>query len=126
MAKPLSDLEASFVEEYIRDHNGTRAALRAGYEGTYAGRRQWARTTLAKPHIKRAIEKSKRERAEACKISLQQLVDEHMRTATDPDCPHGARAGALREVARLCGIGGTQADDLGAALQRAAEALASE
>lgn len=31
MAKKLTAMEAAFAQEYVLDHNGTRAAIRAGY-----------------------------------------------------------------------------------------------
>lgn len=122
----LSDLEASFVEEYIRDYNGTAAAKRAGFDGTYGSRAQWATKTLKKNHIQVAIDKAKRQRAERCKVSLDQIVGEHIRTYMDPDCPHPSRTPALREVARLCGLDSGGTDDLAAALQRVAQGLKTE
>ena len=53
--KPLSDKQKTFCKHYIKDLNGTQAALRAGYSEKTAG--QIANNILKEPHIREYINK---------------------------------------------------------------------
>ncbi|MBL8474405.1 MAG: terminase small subunit [Rhodocyclaceae bacterium] len=50
----LSDIQEMFVREYLRDLNGTKAAIRAGYSPKSAAQAAWA--LLRNPSVTQAIE----------------------------------------------------------------------
>ncbi len=50
---PLNPKQRAFVREYLKDHNATQAAIRAGYSERTA--RQQASDLLAKPDISEAV-----------------------------------------------------------------------
>jgi phage terminase small subunit len=54
MSDKLTNKQRAFVAEYMKDLNGTQAAIRAGYSPKTAC--SIASENLRKPHIKRAIE----------------------------------------------------------------------
>ena len=122
MDRELTVKQSLFVEEYIRDFNGVRAAMRAGYNGGYKVCEAVARENLAKPRIKAAVEKAKAARSRRCRVSGDQVVDELLRIAMDESAKHASRISALKEISRMCGLGEGD-DDLGDALKRVAEAL---
>lgn len=68
----LTDKEDAFCNEYIRDLNGTKAAIRAGYSENSA--RQIASENLSKPYIQARISVLKAERAERNKITSEDIV----------------------------------------------------
>lgn len=79
MAEPrFTAKQQRFIEEYVVDFCGTKAAIRAGYAEDYA--QQQASQMLQKPNIKAEIEKLKEELAIKALISremvIQGLVDE--------------------------------------------------
>ena len=123
MARELTLLQSRFVAEYIRDFNGVQAATRAGYTGNYMVRKEAARDCLQIPAIKKAIEEAKAERSKRCKVTADQMVGELLSIAMDPKAKHRDRMGAIDRICRMCGLGERNDDDLGAALQRVAEAL---
>ena len=123
MARQLTLLQSRFVEEYIRDFNGVRAAMRAGYKGGYEGCAVASQRALQNAAILDAVEKAKAARSKRCRVSGDQVVDELVRIALDEDALHSARISALKEVRSMCGLGERQDDDLGAALAKVAEAL---
>ena len=118
-----TEMEHRFAEEYIRDECQVRAAQRAGVEGTYRQRVHWAQSRVRNPKFKSVVRTLKRERAKRCSITLDQVVDEHLRTALDPETPPGARTVALREVARLCGLGDNPEDLRKALMERVLDSL---
>jgi phage terminase small subunit len=62
----LNERQRRFVEEYLKDPNGTQAAIRAGYSSKTA--RQAGARLLAHVDIRVAIARSREERAERTKI----------------------------------------------------------
>lgn len=67
-----------FVSEYVKDLNGTQAAIRAGYSPTHAKRAAWA--LLSDPEIRRRIGQALAARAERLQVDtdwvLNRLVQE--------------------------------------------------
>lgn len=70
--KKLTIKQDMFVKEYLKDLNGTQAAIRAGYSKKTANR--IANQNLSKPDIKSAIEKAKQERTERTKIDADYVL----------------------------------------------------
>lgn len=74
----LTDKQARFVEEYLKDLNATQAAIRAGYSENTAA--VIASENLIKPNIQAAIAESKAKRSERTQIDadwlLRRLADE--------------------------------------------------
>ena len=68
----LKGKQRKFVEEYLKDLNGTQAAIRAGYSPTTA--RGMARDNLAKPHVAAAIEKACEERRQRTQIDTDYVL----------------------------------------------------
>ncbi|WP_312281894.1 terminase small subunit [Oscillibacter sp.] len=59
LEKLLKDQHVLFVFEYLRDFNGTQAAIRAGYEETSAASQAWK--LLRRPEIKEYRDRKIRE-----------------------------------------------------------------
>jgi phage terminase small subunit len=70
----LTPKQQRFVDEYLVDLNGTRAAIRAGYSADSA--RFIAAENLTKPNIRAAIEERMRERAERVKVQADDVLRE--------------------------------------------------
>lgn len=61
-----------FIEEYLVDFNGTKAAIRAGFKKSNA--RRYASELLTKPDIRKLVDERKKELANACGITLEEVV----------------------------------------------------
>lgn len=106
MAKPgeLTPKQAAFVREYLKDRNGTQAAIRAGYSLKTAG--AIATENLAKPLIAAAIgsatkvvaEKTETE-AEWVRRRLKEEADDFSEFSS-----HSARIKALELVGKINGV----------------------
>lgn len=80
---PNSALNANqqlFIVEYLRDMNGTQAAIRAGYSP--AGAPQQAQLLLANPHIQQAVAAAAAERVKNCEIHADLVLRELLALAT--------------------------------------------
>ena len=71
-ARPLTDRQRAFVLEYLRDLNGTQAAIRAGYAGDRAA--STASRLLRKPEIRAFRDVLLEERFEAVGINRHNIV----------------------------------------------------
>jgi len=71
--KKLTAKQNKFIDEYMVDLNGRAAAKRAGYSKKSAS--VIACENLTKPYMKAAIEKKKQALAEACGITVKEVVD---------------------------------------------------
>lgn len=72
----LTGKQRAFIAEYMKDRNGTQAAIRAGYSAKTAG--SIAHENLTKPEIRRAID----EKLNALTMNANEamkLLDEHSR-----------------------------------------------
>lgn len=74
MMKKLTPKQKAFIQEYLVDLNATKAALRAGYSKKSAG--QIGSANLAKPYIKKALEKAMKKRSDRTKRTQDQVVEE--------------------------------------------------
>lgn len=77
----MTPLQAMFIVEYLKDLNGTQAAIRAGYSKEYAA--DIASQNLAKPHIKKEIERQLDARASRTLITADKILFEMWQIA---DC----------------------------------------
>jgi phage terminase small subunit len=69
---PKNPKQKRFAEEYAVDHNGTQAAIRAGYSEKTAA--VAASKMLAKPDIRQMVQKLDAEHAEALGIEKQEVL----------------------------------------------------
>ncbi|MBW3597201.1 MAG: terminase small subunit [Planctomycetes bacterium] len=83
----LTPKQQRFVEEYLIDLNATAAARRAGYLGTYAALRVTASNLVAKPNVRRAIEKAFRARQRRTQIDGDEELRHAQRMSRNPDLP---------------------------------------
>lgn len=70
----LTDKQARFVEEYLKDMNATQAAIRAGYSEKAA--RKIAHELLTKPHVASAVRAAQMRRSERVEITQDMVVKE--------------------------------------------------
>lgn len=70
----LTDKQKFFCLEYVKDFNGTQAAIRAGY--SRKGARQQAVQLLSNPNVQYYLEMTKREREAAVKLDAQFVLGE--------------------------------------------------
>lgn len=71
--------EAKFVLEYLKDSNGTQAAIRAGYSARSAN--EQACQILARPHVKAALERRRAALMENMAVSAERILLEFARIA---------------------------------------------
>ena len=70
--KKLPPKRARFVAEYLKDLNGTQAAIRAGYSPRSANAQ--AATMLAMPNVKAAVQAAMDKRAKALELDAQYVL----------------------------------------------------
>jgi len=70
----LTPKQARFAEEYVKDLNGTRAAIRAGYSANSADAQ--ASTLLTNPRVGTAIAELKRKRSLKTAITAERVLKE--------------------------------------------------
>lgn len=71
--------EARFVLEYLKDSNGTQAAIRAGYSARTA--HVQGTHIMARPHVRAAIERRQAKLREKLEISTERVLEEFARIA---------------------------------------------
>lgn len=101
----LSIRESRFVDEYLIDCNGTRAAVAAGYAAGHAARVQACRL-LARASIQEALEQRRSVERERLRIDRQAVLDgllEAISGAKLREDP-GTQIAGWREVAKLLGL----------------------
>lgn len=98
-ARPkLTMKQARFVQEYLIDNNGTKAAIRAGYA---AGSADVTAARLMKdPRITRELDKVRDRVFQRAEVTAEDIVREGWAIATDPTAPHAARVSALTLLAK--------------------------
>lgn len=69
----LNAKQRLFIKEYLKDKNGTRAAIAVGYSEKAA--RAIASENLTKPDIKKEIEKGLAKLADKADVSAQRTID---------------------------------------------------
>ena len=104
----LTARQQRFVEEYLVDGNGARAARCAGYSENSA--RQMAAENLSKPYIQDSISEKRQRTADKLNLRKEQLLLSHLaaiRLAEAQGQPL-AMISAAREIGRLMGFYGPQ------------------
>jgi phage terminase small subunit len=102
--QPLTPKQAAFVREYMVDHNGTQAAIRAGYSARTAS--EQASRLLTNVKVSKAIEfsqaalaKKTETEAEWVRRRLKEEADDFSEFAS-----HSARIRALELVGKINGV----------------------
>jgi len=72
---PLNAKQQRFVDEYLKDLNGTRAYLRAGYKATPASATANANKLLRNDHVRAAVQAAKVERRERTKMEADEALE---------------------------------------------------
>ena len=85
----LTAKQQMFVKEYLKDFNGTQAAIRAGYSSKYA--RCTASEYLAKPNIQAAVQAEMEKRNKRVEIDADWVLEQAVRMFKktedeDPSC----------------------------------------
>lgn len=75
----MTNKQKRFIEEYLIDFNATQSAIRAGYSVDTA--KDIGCENLAKPNIKKAIEKALAERSRRTGITQDRVIQELARVA---------------------------------------------
>jgi|SRR5690606_8728719 len=101
--KCLTPKQARFAEEYVLDHNGAAAAVRAGYSARSA--KQIANELLTKPDLQAAVQAQEARMAGQLEVDRKRVVSELLkavemaREKADPM----AMISAWRTIATVCG-----------------------
>jgi phage terminase small subunit len=101
--KPLTPKEQTFVAEYLVDHVGWKAAVRAGYSEN--GATSYAALILARPHVQAAYQKALQQRLSRVGITADTVMQEMSLLALSSIDDHGqvklaegAPEGAMRAI----------------------------
>ncbi len=73
-AAPLTPKQQRFVQEYLQDHNGTKAAIRAGYSDKTA--KQQGSRLLTEPRIQAAVRAGQQKVARKAEVTVDSLMAE--------------------------------------------------
>lgn len=98
--KPLSPKQRAFVTEYLKDHNGTQAAIRAGYSVKTANVQ--STQLLTKLNIKDAI-KSVQNKAEKRAILTYERALEILAEIAETANREGDRIAAINQTGKFAG-----------------------
>jgi phage terminase small subunit len=79
VARKLSPKQQRFVDEYLKDLNGTQACIRAGYSRKFAA--QSAHILLEKIIVHRAIRKRLAQRSARLEVNAQKVLEEYAKIA---------------------------------------------
>ncbi len=100
----LSERQQAFVYEYLFDHNGTQAALRAGY--SERGVRVQAHRLLRNANITQALEAEHEVLRAKCLVGLDDILEGLQDAFQDAKSRQNAREMiiACREMGKLLGL----------------------
>lgn len=104
LAMNMTAKQKRFVDEYLVDGNGARAARCAGYSKNSA--RQIATENLSKPYIQAAIDEKRQQTAEKLELRKEQVLVAHLE-AINLARAHGLPAAMIsgaREIGKLMGF----------------------
>ena len=79
MIRKLTPKQERFIDEYLKDLNGTQAAIRAGYSAKSAN--ESAARLLAKDSISSEIAARRKRLSESCEITRERVIKEMARLA---------------------------------------------
>ena len=110
MGSKLTPKQEAFCQEYMKDGNGTRAYIAAGYKAKSNGvARNGGAENLAKPCIASRIEELKAEAAKEEEITFEKIVKAYAKLAFLAIDPADAKPAdilkALEQLSRLLGFG---------------------
>ena len=74
--KGLTTIQRKFLEEYVKDYNGTRAYMRACPNVTYSSAHTLSGRILKMPEAKEYLDKLEREIYEAYRINAEHIATE--------------------------------------------------
>ena len=77
----LNPKQQRFVQEYLKDLNGTQAAIRAGYSKKTA--RQIGQHLLTKVDIRAAVQAGQKKSAERAEVSVEYVITKLRKLAED-------------------------------------------
>ena len=97
----LTAKQARFVDEYLKDLNGTQAAIRAGYSLRTANR--IATENLSKPVIAEAIGRRRKVISEKLQVTQERIIGGLVVIAEDLNQPGATRVSAWAQVAKILG-----------------------
>lgn len=99
----LTPKQQQFVEEYVLDHNGAGAAVRAGYSPRSA--KEIAAELLTKPHLRAAIRAQEALAAQELGATRQKVLDGLLEAVAEArrKCEPMAMITAWREIAKISG-----------------------
>ena len=102
--KPLNPKQAAFVREYMIDHNGTQAAIRAGYSARTAAMQ--ASRLLTNVNISKAVAKAQAAMAQKTETEAEWVRRRLKEEADDFSefASHSARIRALELVGKINGV----------------------
>jgi phage terminase small subunit len=98
---PLTRKQQRFIEEYLKDSNGTQAAIRAGYSKKTAN--EQAARLLAKVSVKETLEKKIKKQADRSEVTVQRVVDGLIEIAEMGE-QEGARVNAFAFLGKWLGM----------------------
>jgi phage terminase small subunit len=93
-----------FIEEYVKDYNGVQAAIRIGFNVTYA--QEYARVFLGTPYVAKKIAEYKTQVGSALdNDKLKQMIEQKYIEIMNSGDPKAAAA-AAKQLAQMRGIDG--------------------
>lgn len=98
----MNEKRIRFCEEYVRDYNGAKAAVRAGYKERNA--RITASQLLTIPNVKEYIEELQQDLLKQCKVEAHVVLNKLMQEATNFDNPGSTRVQALVALGKHLGL----------------------
>lgn len=105
MALPkLTPKQAAFIHEYLKDLNATQAVLRAGYNMTNSAARTQGARLLANANVQKGIEEMKRAREAKSMITVEWVLQEIAKIATDEEARHQDKLKALELLGKHLGM----------------------
>ena len=106
----LTNKQKRFCEEYIRDWNGTRAAIAAGYSKATA--KQQASQLLDKTLLSDFIQKLQEDFQKQAKISFLSQVDDIREIITDEETTNREKMDGIKELNKMFGFYATEKKDI--------------
>lgn len=94
----LNPKQQRFVQEYLKDLNGTQAAIRAGYSKKTA--RQIGQHLLTKVDIRAAVQAGQKKAAERAEVSVEYVITKLRKLAEDA-MSDADRTNAIRSLELL-------------------------
>lgn len=101
-ATTLTPRRQAFVREYLIDHNGTQAAIRAGYSKRTAN--EQAAFLLAIPSVKLAVQAGEAKNLDKAEMTADQWRTEVAQMARDTDTPQAVRARCYEMYGKHLGL----------------------